>query len=55
VEGRTVQLNGVELRLGDGDALPYLTGVATTAGRVSFAPATITFLAIPDARNGSCR
>jgi hypothetical protein len=55
LEDRTVQLNGSELRLGAGDALPELAGVATPAGKVSFAPATITFLAIPEARNGSCR
>jgi hypothetical protein len=50
-----VELNGNELKLGTGDALPPLTGVPTQAGRVVFAPVSITFLAIPTANNMSCR
>ena len=50
-----VQLNGDELRLGANDELPRITGVPAQSGRVAFAPASITFLAIPNARNGSCR
>ena len=50
-----VQLNGVELQLGADDALPELKGIATHSGPVVFAPASITFLAVPKARNASCR
>jgi heparanase 1 len=50
-----VELNEKELKLGDDDALPELTGIATRAGNLTFAPASITFLAIPNANNASCR
>jgi hypothetical protein len=50
-----VELNGIELKpSGDGD-LPQLTGKPQAAGHVKFAPASITFLAIPNAGNGACR
>jgi hypothetical protein len=55
LEDRRVQLNGNELKLGGDDELPRLAGVRTPSGRVTFAPASITFLAIPNANNGSCR
>jgi hypothetical protein len=55
LEGRVVRLNGVGLALtGQGD-LPRLSGAATPAGAVTFAPATITFLAVPAAGNPICR
>jgi hypothetical protein len=50
-----VQLNGSELKLGDNDTLPELAGVATPPGEQTFAPATITFLAMPIAENNACR
>jgi hypothetical protein len=50
-----VQLNGMELQLGADDALPELKGIATNAGPITFAPASITFLAIPTAENASCK
>jgi hypothetical protein len=50
-----VQLNGVELQLGAGDVLPDLKGTAVHAGQVVFAPASITFLAMPKARNATCK
>ena len=50
-----VQLNGAELKMGTGDEVPRLTGVPTGSGNVMFAPATISFLAIPMANNASCR
>jgi len=50
-----VQLNGTELKMGTGDEVPRLTGVPTGSGNVMFAPATISFLAIPMANNASCR
>jgi hypothetical protein len=52
---RVVLLNGTELKLGTEDALPVLKGTATPPGKVIFAPTTITFLALPDAHNASCR
>jgi hypothetical protein len=55
LKDRHVQLNGVELQLGAGDALPELKGTATHSGQVTFAPASITFLAIPKAHNASCQ
>lgn len=50
-----VDLNGRELMLGANDALPQIKGEATKAGNVSLAPASITFLALPDAGNTVCR
>ncbi len=50
-----VQLNGVELQLGAEDTLPELKGIATRSGKMEFAPASITFLAMPKAHNASCR
>jgi hypothetical protein len=52
---KQVQLNGIDLKLGAGDALPELKGTATQSGNVTFAPASITFLAIPKAHNASCQ
>jgi hypothetical protein len=52
---QTVELNGTELKLGSGDALPRIKGKATKAGDVSLAPASITFLAFEKAGNESCR
>jgi heparanase 1 len=55
LEATSVELNGSTLALGAGDALPSLRGVAVPAGRVSLAPATITFLTLAGANNASCR
>ena len=52
---KQVQLNGVDLKLGDGDSLPELKGSAARSGEIQFAPASITFVAIPKANNASCR
>jgi hypothetical protein len=50
-----VELNGNELKPGiDGD-LPQITGKPQASGPIKFAPASITFLAIPNAGNGACR
>ena len=50
-----IELNGAALRLdADGD-LPVIAGVATAAGKVSLAPTSITFFALPKANNPSCR
>lgn len=50
-----VRLNGRALKLGAGDRLPPMQGVPAEAGISTFAPATITFLAMPAAANGACR
>jgi hypothetical protein len=55
LEDTHVQLNGTELKLGTDDGLPPLTGVPTGSGHITFAPATISFVAIPLANNASCR
>jgi len=53
--GSTVDLNGSELKLGAGDALPKLKGKPVKAGNVTFAPASISFLAFSKAGNASCQ
>jgi len=50
-----VRLNGSPLLLGAGDELSTVAGAATAANTLTFAPATITFLAIPDGGNNACR
>lgn len=52
---KTISLNRALLRLGSNDELPALEGSATPAGEVTFAPASITFLAIPLANNEACQ
>jgi heparanase 1 len=51
---KQAQLNGVDLKLGADDALPKLMSIETKPGDITFAPASITFLAFPGARNTSC-
>lgn len=51
----SVRLNGGPLALAADDKLPRLSSAPTAAGRVTFAPATISFLAIPEANNPACR
>jgi hypothetical protein len=55
LQDTTVQLNGKTLQLNSNGDVPQLTGEPTRAGRVGFAPASVTFLAIPNANNSSCR
>jgi hypothetical protein len=51
LQRETVQLDRRTLALDVNDALPSITAAPTPAGVVTFAPATITFLAIPAAAN----
>jgi hypothetical protein len=51
----TVRLNGNTLTLGPDDRVPRMTGVPASAGILTMAPATITFLATPEAANAACR
>ena len=55
LESGRVKLNGRELRLGANDSLPELRGERAKAGTMEFAPASITFLAVENAKNESCR
>jgi len=55
LQSKTVQLNGTELKLGEGDELPVLAGISIQPGSVEFGPATITFIALPQAGNGACQ
>jgi hypothetical protein len=54
LDATIMQLNGSELKLEEHDAMPRLTGISTASGRLTFPPATITFLAIPNANNANC-
>ncbi|WP_414474447.1 hypothetical protein [Microvirga sp. M2] len=54
-DSASVRLNGQELRLGPQDEFPDLRGSRVQAGPVELAPASITFLAVPEAGNPSCR
>lgn len=54
LEDSRVQLNGKDLQL-SGDDVPALKGASTKGGKLTLAPASITFLAIPLANNPSCR
>jgi heparanase len=55
LQSTQVKLNGNELQLAADDALPSFTAVPTTPKTLTFAPTSITFLAIPNADNNSCR
>ena len=55
LEDAHVQLNGSELKLGTDDALPTLAGQPASSGSLTFTPASVTFLAIPQANNAGCR
>jgi len=50
-----VQLNGHELKLGAQAELPSLDAMPLLSGRLDLAPASITFVAVPDAANPACR
>ena len=54
-EDADIGLNGHALRLDAGNDLPAIVGAPLAAGTVTFAPATITFLAIAAAANSACR
>jgi len=51
----TIDLNGKRLDLGPDDVLPVLRGDTVPSGTVAIAPASIMFLAFPNAGNASCR
>lgn len=55
IDAPEVRLNGKVLALTKDGKLPTLKGIPAKAGTLSFAPATITFLAVPNAKNAACR
>ena len=55
LEDSTVELNGKPLRLTSSGDLPPVVGEPVKAGRVSFAPISITFLTIAKAGNANCQ
>jgi len=55
LEGTTVELNGKPLRLTSGGDLPQFEGEPVNAGRVKFAPTSITYLSIANAGNANCQ
>jgi heparanase 1 len=55
LEGSRVELNGKELKLGSGDSIPSLAGVRTHSGSIVLPIESITFFAIAEANNPSCR
>jgi heparanase 1 len=55
LDGPDAKLNGNELKLGANDELPLIQGDRVRAGVVEFAPTSITFLALAEAGNTSCR
>jgi len=50
-----VELNGSELKIGSNGDLPQLSGKPQSSGHVTFAPTSITFLAIANAGNAACQ
>jgi hypothetical protein len=54
LQSRQVKLNGQTLALGPEDRLPALSGERLAPGPVALAPATITFIAAPQAGNAAC-
>lgn len=55
LEASRVDLNGKELELGPGDSIPSLNGVPIRSGFITLPAASITFLALAEANNPSCR
>jgi len=54
LQSASVMLNGQPLKLDPNDDLPEINGRAAATGPIQFAPATVTFLAIPGAANPAC-
>lgn len=55
LEASRVDLNGKDLELGPDDSIPSLTSAPTHSGSIALPAASITFLAIAEANNPSCR
>jgi hypothetical protein len=50
-----IKLNGKLLQLGANDTLPAIAGIVEKSSVASFAPQTISFLAMPEAENPACK
>ena len=55
LDSTSVELNGNELKLDADDELPSFRGDEVKKGNVDLPPASITFLAVPEAENGDCK
>jgi hypothetical protein len=55
LESTAVQLNSRQLQVSADGSLPAIAGAPVRAGRVELAPASITFLSFPQARNSACQ
>jgi heparanase 1 len=55
LEDTAVKLNGRPLALTKGDQLPRIAGDSTRKGATFLPPTSVTFFAIPQARNAACR
>ena len=55
LEDKTVELNGKPLRLTRTGDLPQFGGEPVKAGRISFAPTSITYLTVQKAGNANCQ
>ena len=55
LEDSTVDLNGKALTVGPDDSIPAFDGTPAAAGKILLPPASITFLAMRQARNNACR
>src|SRR6185295_375489 len=53
LQSKTIQLNGTDLKVCEGDELPVLAGIPIQPRSVEFGPATITFIALPQAGTGA--
>jgi heparanase 1 len=49
LQGKIVQLNGVDLQLDANDELPAIIGISIKAGNISLPPLSITFITFPNA------
>ena len=52
---KVVSLNATDLKAGSDGTIPHLNGAKFSPGRLTFAPATITFLILPNADNPACK
>ena len=52
---KTVELNGRELILGEGDVMPPMIGIRERTRHLNVAPESISFFAFPLAHNASCQ
>jgi len=54
LDSRSIQLNDRVLELQTDDTLPSMSGIKSPAGRMEFAPRSITFIGVSEAGNEAC-